>query len=163
MGTSDWNKISADDYRVYFERFGGSFHVHPRVVALVEKLSGRPIEYKAYFENGEPKAAVPLWGRFVVSTNRALDAYGCRGLLDVGTTEVILPVAEAARLHAPFVVEQLSALHAESFSNQKREPENGTLAKGLQTGEPRRSPKSIKKLNWSRRDFESTGGEVRSV
>src|SRR4051794_17793715 len=112
MRTSGWNAISAEDYGVYFERFGGSFHVHPRVVALAERLSGRPIEYKAYFDDGEPKSAVPLWGRFVVAGNRALNAYGCRGLIDVGTTEVILPVAEDARIHAPFVAEQLSPLHA---------------------------------------------------
>jgi hypothetical protein len=163
MGTSGWSAISAEDYQVHFERFGGSFHVHPRVVALVEKLSGRPVEYKAYFENGEPKAAAPLWGRFVVATNRALDAYGWRGLLDVGTTEVILPVAETAHIHAPFVAEQLSALHAENFSNQKPELENATLAKGLRTGETQRSAKSIKKLNWSHRDFLGAGGEARSV
>jgi hypothetical protein len=163
MGTPGWTAISAEDYQIYFERFGGSFHVHPRVVTLVEKLSGRPVEYKAYFESGEPKAAVPLWGHFVVATNRALDAYGCRGLLDVGTTEVILPVAETTHIHAPFVAEQLSALHADNFINQKLEPLKATLAKGLLTGEIRRSAKSIRRINLGRREFHSAGGEARSV
>lgn len=163
MGTSGWSAISAEDYRSYFERFGGSFHVHPRVVALVERLTGRPVVYNAYFKDGEPKAAVPLWGRFVVSTNRALQAYGHGAVMDVGTTEVVLPVAEGVRVTAPFVADQLSTVHADSFTNHRPEANQGMLAKGLQTGEHQRSAHSQKKLRYSVRQFEGAGGQIRKV
>jgi hypothetical protein len=162
MARSGWRAISSEDYGSYFERFGGSFHVHPTVTKLLEKLSGRRIEYKAFFRDSAALAAVPLWGRYIVATNHAFSAYDHHGLIDVGMTEVVLPVDETALIHAPFVVEQLSAVHAKNFANLKPTPQM-MLAKGLRTGAIQRSARSQKTELQRLRQFESAGGHARQI
>src|SRR6516162_3111448 len=102
-----WKTISAEEYSLAFQRFGGSFAVHPRVVALVASLAKRPVRYAGLRRSHELVAAVPLWGEHVVAT-------GCTeasSLLDIGDEEVVLPVAEDVLINVPFKASMISNLH----------------------------------------------------
>jgi CelD/BcsL family acetyltransferase involved in cellulose biosynthesis len=159
LARSDWTAISADDYRVAFERFGGSFAVHPRVLALVASLAKRPVRYVGLMHKGELVAAVPLWGQHIAATSLALSAYKQSHLIDVGNQELVLPVAENACINMPFIADTISVLHAENISNLRR-VKNFTmmLAKGLQTGDHRISGKSKSERRRKTRRFEEVGG-----
>jgi hypothetical protein len=159
MSPTSWRTISTEEYHDAFARFGGSFAVHPRVVALVASLAKRPVRYAGLRYQDELVAAVPLWGRYVVASRRALGAYGKSRLIDLGDSEVLLPIAENARVNAPFKIRRLSALNADTITNIKLEPNHTlTLAKGLQTGEHRISAESKSKRRREMRRFEEIGG-----
>ena len=112
-----WKTISAEEYSLAFQRFGGSFAVHPRVVALVASLAKRPARYAGLRRSQELVAAVPLWGEHVVATHDALKFYGERRLLDIGESEVVLPVAENVRINVPFTASMISNLHVNNIIN----------------------------------------------
>jgi Mig-14 len=159
-----WTTISAEEYQGAFARFGGSFAVHPRVVALVASLAKRPVRYAGLAHQGELVAAVPLWGRHVVASKPALKFYGQSHLIDVGHSEVVLPIAENARVNVPFRVKRLSCLHVDNITNIELEPDRKlTLAKGLQTGEHRLSAKSKAKRRREMRRFQDIGGRCQPI
>jgi hypothetical protein len=155
-----WETISAEQYRAAFGRFGGSFQVHPRVVSLVAELANRPVHYVGLSDNGELIAAVPLWGEHIVATQVALKSTRNLHLIDIGESEVVLPLAEGVRITVPFIARMISNLHEGNIINLEREKRfNLTLAKGHQTGDHRGSSDSISKRcpRWTRR-FQKAGG-----
>jgi hypothetical protein len=160
------------DYHFAFERFGGSFAVHPRVVDLVCALSRRPARYMGLAHGGEIVAAAPLWGERVLATRAALDAYGASALIDVGDAEVVLPVARDIRIEMPFAAATLSDLHAANIGNLMRDScvypgrENIAhlaLAKGLRAGSCRQSAKSRKRRRLQIRRVLERGGAFRPL
>jgi hypothetical protein len=164
---NSWDTISPKDYDFAFERFGGSFAVHPRVVALVASLAKRPVRYAGLTRGGELVAAVPLWGEHVVATRLALKFYDASHLIDVGDSEVVLPVGEDARINIPFIAPMLSSLHENNISNLERDfcPYPGcetissmVLAKGFRTGDHRHSRLTQKRRRNEVRRFEEVGG-----
>ena len=117
MDENSWKTISADEYEVIFERFGGSFAVHPDVVAVVASLAKRSVRYVGLAREGRFIAAVPLWGEHIVATTLALKHYGELSLIDVGDSEVILPVADNQLIDMPFEAQMISNLHANNIAN----------------------------------------------
>jgi hypothetical protein len=161
---SSWETISAEDYRCAFERFGGSFAVHPRVVAIVESLAKRPVRYVGLAQNAELVAGVPLWGKRIVATKLALTFYRKSHVIDVGDAEIILPVSEGVRINMPFMAHMISDLHAHNISNVELEIDSAlTLTKGLRSGEHRQSSASFKKRGRAARHFLTRGGRFRPV
>jgi Mig-14 len=159
-----WETTTAADYAAAFDKFGGSFATHPRVVSLIEKLAERPVRYRGIFDRGELVAAVPLWGAHIVATTRALRYYRASHLIDVGDAEVVLPVSTHANVKVPFEGNLISPLHAENVTNSRRDTRYGLmLAKGLQVGEERRTRESQSKLRRSLRRFEEAGGSARPI
>jgi hypothetical protein len=167
LASWSWKTISAEDYRLAFERFGGSFAVHPRVVALVSSLAERPVRYRGLTCGADIVAAAPLWGEHIVATRLALETYGASGSIDVGDSEVVLPVADGVRVEMPFEAPMLSSLHAENISNLERDmcPYPGretisflALAKGLQAGSCRQTGKSQKRRRLQIQRFRERGG-----
>jgi CelD/BcsL family acetyltransferase involved in cellulose biosynthesis len=157
---SAWTTISAEDYYIAFERFGGSFAVHPRVVALVASLAKRPVRYAGFIRKGELVAAVPLWGTYIAATGLALSAHRQSHLIDVGDQELVLPVAENAYINMPFIADTISVLHAGNISNLKRVKSfTLMLAKGLQIGTCRHSRRSRSKRRREMRLLEEVGGK----
>ena len=164
LARSPWTTISAEDYHIAFERFGGSFAVHPRVVALVASLAKRRVRYAGLTHKGELVAAVPLWGAHIVATKLALKFYRQSHLIDVGDSEVVLPVAEDARINMPFKADMISVLHADNISNVKREKDFMLmLAKGLQSGDNRLSATSQSKRRRQARRFQEGGGSYHPI
>lgn len=159
-----WRTISESSYRSAFDRFGGSFKVHPDVIALAEKLSRRRVRYLGFSRWGKLHAAVPLWDSHIASTNSALRYIGHPDLLDVGDEEVILPIAQSARIALPFQSDLLSDLQAASITNATRA--NGPplmIADGLTTGRAPRSPETLSKLRRLHRRFLQSGGQERPI
>lgn len=159
-----WKTISAEDYRFAFQCLGGSFAVHPRVVALVASLAKRPVRYAGLTRRGELVAAVPLWGEHIVATHLALKFYRELRLIDIGELEVVLPVAGDVRINVPFMATMISNLHANNIINIERETRfTLTLAKGLLTGDHRQSPETISKRRRETRRFQEAGGRFRQI
>jgi hypothetical protein len=160
----EWTTISANDYQFAFERFGGSFALHPRVVAIVASLARRPVRYAGLIREGALLAAVPLWGEHVVATKPALEFYGKSHLIDVGDSEVVLPVAEDARINMPFTANMVSNLHENNISNLKHETDfTLMLAKGIRIGNHRLSKKRQKERRRQIRRFQEVGGTFRPI
>jgi hypothetical protein len=167
LTSPSWRTISAQDYQFAFERFGGSFAVHPRVVDLVCALADRPARYMGLECGTKIVAAAPLWGERVLATRQALEAYDASFLIDVGDAEVVLPVASDVRIELPFEASPLSSLHVDNIVNLERDscayPGRETisrmaLAKGLRAGSCRQSAKSKKRRRLQIRRFEELGG-----
>lgn len=121
MDENSWKTISASEYKVIFERFGGSFAVHPDVVALVASLAKRSVRYVGLAHEGRFIAAVPLWGQHIVATTLALWQYSAFDLIDVGDSEVLLPVAEDQVINMPFKARMISSLHVSNIANLERD------------------------------------------
>lgn len=156
---SAWRTISPADYQFAFERFGGSFAVHPRVVSLLASLARRPVCYAGMMRRGELVAALPLWGEHIVGAKLALEFYGASHLIDVGNSEVVLPVAENASIDMPFKANLISTLHADNIANVERETDFAmTLAKGLRFGDRRLSGKTQARRRRETRRIEEIGG-----
>jgi hypothetical protein len=169
-----WETISAEEYNLAFQRFGGSFAVHPRVVALVASLAERPVRYAGLTLRRELIAAIPLWGEHVVATRPALKFHGASHLIDIGDSEVVLPVSEDARINIPFIATMLSSLHENNISNLERDfkphPHRGcetissmALAKGLRAGDHRHSGTTQRRTRNRVRRFEEAGGKFRHI
>jgi ubiquinone/menaquinone biosynthesis C-methylase UbiE len=117
MNSGLWTRISAIEYSLIFERFGGSFPVHPRVVILLGELARRPVRYMGLLRNGSFVAAVPLWGRHIVATASALAAYDASHLMDLGESEIVLPISHDVSTHIPFEANMVSNLHRDNIHN----------------------------------------------
>lgn len=164
LGRDAWRTISPEDYRFAFERFGGSFAVHPRVVALVATLAGRPVRYAGLTRKGELLAAVPLWGDHILATKLALEFHGAEHLIDVGDSEVVLPVAENVWVNIPFKANMVSSLHADTIVNVECESAFAmTLAKGVRIGDRRFSANSRSERRRETRRFQEVGGRFLPV
>jgi hypothetical protein len=167
LASRSWRTISAQDYQIAFERFGGSFAVHPRVVALVCSLADRPAHYVGLACGTDILAAAPLWGEQIVATRSALETCGASRLIDVGDAEVVLPIAGDIRIELPFAASMLSSLHVDNIADLERDacPYPGresvscmSVAKGLRAGLSRQSPKSKKRRRLQIRRFQERGG-----
>ena len=161
-GTS-WKTISKSEYELAFERFGGSFAVHPRVVELVASLAKRPVRYAGAIAKGNLVAAVPLWGQAILATKLSLEIYKVSHLIDVGDSEVVLPVADNVQITMPFMASMLSSLHSINIENIKREAVGIALAKGLKIGDQRHSSKSQSQRRRELRRFAEAGGKFLST
>jgi hypothetical protein len=135
MSEISWKTISANEYRLAFERFGGSFAVHPRVVTLVASLAKRSVKYMGVMDKGDFVAAVPLWDQAIVATKFCLTLNDVSHLIDVGDSEIVLPVDENARITMPFIENMISSIHSTNISNVERQSRNFALAKGLKIGD----------------------------
>ena len=93
-----WTPINAADYADAWRRFGGSVATHPQVVERLAGLAGIPVRYLGWLENGEVQAALPTWGRHLALSKDVLKRAGKKGLFDLGNAEIILPIAEGARM-----------------------------------------------------------------
>ena len=85
------------DLRPGRQRFGGSVATHPLVVEQLAEMAGIPVRYLGWESAGELVAAIPTWGRHLACP-RTLKRRGKKGLYDLGNAELILPVADDARI-----------------------------------------------------------------
>lgn len=159
-----WEDISAHQYADAFERFGGSFAVHPRVVGLIAELSGLAVRYVGYAPDGALQAALPLWGEFVVATPAAQSFYRCVDLLDTGESEILLPIAPKAAIPMPFVADMISPLHSNQIKGlRKARHAMLMLTKGLARGEHRLSGRHQKNLRRKLRKLDQMGAVYRPI
>lgn len=124
-----WTPIDATAYAKAWHQFGGSVASHPDVVERLAGLAGLPVRYLGWFVAGELRAAIPTWGRYLALSKDVLKREGKRGLFDLGNAEVILPVAEDARIHVRHRMRYVSELNAQTVTNLAEQPEGLSLAR----------------------------------
>ncbi len=154
-----WTPIDAPTYAAAWQRFGGSVATHPAVVERLAGLAGIPVRYLGWLEGGELQAALPTWGRHLALAKDVLKQRGKRGLFDLGNAEIILPVAEGARVPLRHKARYVSELNAGRISTLREQPEGLALA---------RAPEDYgKKFRYNQRRelrlLEEAGGSLRPM
>lgn len=124
-----WTPIDAAAYAQAWHRFGGSVATHPAVVERLAGLAGITVRYLGWFVSGELHAAIPTWGRHLALSKDVLKREGKRGLFDLGNAEIILPVAEDARIRVRHRMRYVSELNAARILNLVEQPEGLALAR----------------------------------
>jgi hypothetical protein len=124
-----WTPISAADYAEAWSRFGGSVATHPDVVARLADLAGIPVRYLGWWVDGQLKAAMPTWGRHLALSKDVLKKRGQRGLFDLGNAEIILPIAQDARVQVQHSMGYVSELNAAQITSLREQPEGLALAR----------------------------------
>ncbi len=154
-----WHTIDASTYAEIWQRYGGSVATHPDVVERLARLADIPVRYLAWEQQDEWVAAVPCWGRHLALSKEVLKKRGKRGLFDLGNAEIILPLAEEARVPVRQRLCYVSELNAGRIATLREQPEGLALA--------RQPEEYSKKFRYNQRRelrlFEEAGGVVRSV
>lgn len=153
-----WSSLSQADYEDAFRRLGGSFAVHPRVLALFEALSGERLRYLGLPDGGRLLAAIPVWDGEVALSKWALERNGLQDLLDLGDGELLLPLAPGAEVELPCAARMLSALHAGEIRGARREDARLTFARPHAAGADRLSGAFLKRRRSELRQFHEAGG-----
>ena len=154
-----WAPIDAATYAWAWQKFGGSVATHPAVVERLAGLVGIPVRYLGWFIDGELCAAMPTWGRDIALSKDVLKRKGKRGVFDLGNAEIILPVAEHARVRVRHRMRYVSELNACNLEGLIAQPEGLALA---------RAPEDYsKKFRYNQRReqrlLEDAGGTVRPM
>lgn len=161
-----WHSGEEADYRAVHQCYGGSVVTDPDFITTVSSLASIPINFMVSREcdaNGLPLAAVALWGTYVAGTKRAAQHFGVRDYVDLGHSEVILPMASEYRGMMGYRCEYLSALHRSNLRNARTMSSSLALAKGIHLGDERVSNKLRKSVRRYQRIFEQQGGTVTPV
>ncbi|EXF45345.1 GNAT family N-acetyltransferase [Stutzerimonas stutzeri] len=154
-----WQLIDATTYRQVWQRFGGSVATHPDVIERLAGLAQIPVRYLGWEQNGGLVAAVPCWGRHLALSKEVLKKRGKRGLFDLGNAEIILPLAEEARVPVRQRLRYVSELNAGRIVTLRKQPEGLALAR-----QPEDYSKKFRyNLRREQRLFEEAGGEVRPL
>ncbi len=124
-----WQVIDASAYAQAWHRYGGSLATHPDVVERLSRLAEVPLRYLGWEQAGDLVAAVPCWGRHLALSRDVLKKTGKRGLFDLGNAEVILPVAEGARVPVRQRMRYVSELNVTGISTLRMQPEGLALAR----------------------------------
>lgn len=157
-------RISFEQYQSAFEKFGGSFPAHPEVLLALDELANVPMSYFGYFRDDEVIGAVPISSNFVMSNGRALRLLGKKHILDIGQSEVVLPLDRNVRVKIPgrgLFISELTAKKATNAEIDKRF-ELG-MAKGIFYGEQRVSTRFKKKRMRETQSILESGGRFISA
>ena len=122
-----WQVIDVAAYSDAWQRYGGSVATHPLVIEQLADLAGIPVRYLGWFQGAELKAALPTWGRHLALSKDVLKREGKKALFDLGNAEVILPVAEDARIALRHRVRYLSELNQQQVTDARRQDEELAL------------------------------------
>ncbi|CAM3672761.1 GNAT family N-acetyltransferase [Ectopseudomonas alcaliphila] len=154
-----WTPISAADYAEAWSRFGGSVATHPDVVARLADLAGIPVRYLGWWVDGQLKAAMPTWGRHLALSKDVLKKRGQRGIFDLGNAEIILPIAQDARVQVQHSMGYVSELNAAQITSLREQPEGLALAR-----EPEQYSKKFRyNQRREQRLLEEAGGVIRPM
>lgn len=154
-----WTPITAADYAETWTRFGGSVATHPEVVARLADLAGIPVRYLGWQVDGQLQAAMPTWGRHLALSKDVLKKRGQRGLFDLGNAEIILPIAQDARVQVQHSMGYVSELNAAQITSLREQPEGLALAR-----EPEQYSKKFRyNQRREQRLLEEAGGVIRPM
>ncbi len=154
-----WTPIDAGTYADAWHRLGGSVATHPDVVGRLSELAAIPVQYLGWFADGRLSAAMPVWGRYLALSKDVLKREGKRGLFDLGNAEIILPVADEAKISLRHKVRYVSELNVGSIAGLREQSEGLAMA---------REPEAYsKKFRYNQRReqrlLEEAGGSIRAM
>ena len=154
-----WQVIDAKAYAEAWARFGGSVATHPLVVEQLADLAQIPVRYLGWERDGELKAAIPTWGRYLALSKDVLKRAGKKGLFDLGNAEIILPAAADASAPLRHAARYLSELNQGRFTGLKAQTEQLAMARAHED--------LSKKFRYNQRRelrlLEEAGGVVRPI
>jgi hypothetical protein len=154
-----WTPVAARDYARAWQLFGGSVVTHPAIVERLSALADVPVRYLGWFAGDELLAAVPCWGRHLALSKEVLKRRGQRGLFDLGNSEVILPIAERARVPVRLRLRYVSELNRGQITTLRSQPEELALLRPLQDC----SAKFLYNQRRELRLLEQLGGRLRPL
>jgi len=155
-----WVEIAPAGYAEIWRRYGGSVATHPAFVESLSGFAGIPVRYLAWQQDGEPVAAIPVWGRYLAMSSLALKAMGKKGTFDLGNTEMVLPVVPGAKgIPLRHVARYLSARHETQFSGLRQQKEELAILKAADAFSSKFRYNQRRQL----RLFTEAGGVVRPV
>ena len=154
-------EIASADYEQAFQKYGGSFCSHPKVLRLLESAARKiPVVYYGVVRNGEIVGAIPVAGKHILATRDSLKAVDLYEFIDIGLSELILPLAPEIEIDLPFLGHFISELSAARLKNARRNPSfDFAFTKGIQSGFPRLQPKTIQSRRREMRRLEASGGQ----
>jgi Mig-14 len=154
-------EISSADYEQAFLKYGGSFCSHPKVLRLLETAARKiPVVYYGVVRNGEIVGAIPVAGQHILATRESLKAIDLYDFIDIGLSELILPLAPEIEIDLPFLGHFISELSAGRLKNARRNPSfDFAFTKGIKSSPPRLQPKTIQTRRREMRRLEADGGE----
>ena len=154
-----WQGIDAAEYNDAWQRFGGSVATHPLVIEQLADLAQIPVRYLGFSQDGELKAALPVWGRHLALSKDVLKRHGKKGLFDLGNAEIILPAADDCAAPLRHAGRYLSELNQGRFSGLKAQPEQLAMSRPHED--------LSKKFRYNQRRelrlLEEAGGQVRPI
>jgi len=154
-----WQVIDAAAYGDAWQLYGGSVATHPLVIEQLADLAQIPVRYLGFSQDGELKAALPVWGRHLALSKDVLKRHGKKGLFDLGNAEIILPAADDCAAPLRHAGRYLSELNQGRFSGLKAQPEQLAMSRPHED--------LSKKFRYNQRRelrlLEEAGGQVRPI
>jgi len=154
-----WSEVDAAVYAEAWQRFGGSVATHPVIVERLANLARIHVRYLAWSVGGEVLAAIPCWGDALALSKDVLKARRQRGVFDLGNAEVILPIADNAKVPVRQRVRYLSEINTEQIIGLRLQAEGLAIARAPQEY-------SVKFRYNQRRElrlFEQSGGYMQPI
>lgn len=123
-----WTVIDAPTYATVWQQYGGSVATHPQVIARLAALVDIPVRYLGWQQDGNIVAAVACWGRDLALAKNVLKQRN-RRFFDLGNAEIILPVAQAAKVSVRQRMSYVSELNAGQIATLKPQAESLAIAR----------------------------------
>lgn len=161
LGVVRWREIGREEYVGAFNEFGGSIEFHPNVITAVEEVTKRRVRYFGLREGGTVVAAIPLWIPKLTAVHRWVSASQLTDQIDLGQSEVFLPVSPSHRIHMPFRLVGISELQKDRITNVHVDDSNVLmLARGHKVGDGRLGGKVQYNQRTQFKRFKEAGGTV---
>ncbi|HPT49418.1 MAG TPA: GNAT family N-acetyltransferase [Accumulibacter sp.] len=151
-----WTEIDATSYAAAWQRFGGSFVTHPRVVERLSGLAEIPVRYLGWLDGGHVQAAIPCWDGHLALAKTVLKQRRRHGLFDLGNAEVILPIATGFRVPVRVRMRYLSAINVQEIDGARQQAESLAMARAPENYSPKFRYNQRREL----RLFEEAGGSI---
>jgi hypothetical protein len=98
--------------------------------------------------------------KHILATRDSLKAISLYDFIDIGLSELILPLAPGIEIDLPFLGHFISELSAVRLKNARRNPSfDFAFTKGIKSGSPRLQPKTIQTRRYETRRLEASGGQ----
>lgn len=154
-----WHEIDATTYSQMWSKHGGSVATHPQVIERLSDLAKIPVRYLGWNQHGELVAAIACWGNSLALSRDQLKKRGKRGLFDLGNAEIILPLAEQAKINLRHKARYISELNQNQIGNWQNQKE--------QLAHARAPEEYSKKFRYNQRRelrlLEEAGGQLKPI
>lgn len=121
-----WQEIEASDYEKTWHTYGGSVATHPTIIKKLSTFANMPVRYLGWQQEGDWVGAIACWDDALALSRDQLKKKGKRGLFDLGNAEIILPLADNAKITLRHKARYISVLNQPQIDNWQ--PQNDQLA-----------------------------------
>ena len=154
-----WTAVDAPVYAQAWHTLGGSVLTHPDIIHRLSTLAGLEPRYLAWMPQGEVRAGIATWGRFLALSRAAQRHYRKKETFDLGNAEVILPIAADARIPLRFSLQYLAETQETRIATCKRQKDSLAIARAPEEY----SKKFLFNQRRELRLFQEQGGLIRPI